>query len=422
MNKRYEIRDPVYGFIDFNEWEKEIINHSLFQRLRRIRQLGLTDMVYPGATHTRFEHSLGVMHLATLMYDAIVSNRNNQKLLKERLSYNAKELEKDKQLLRLAALLHDTGHAPFSHASEEVMPVNERNEIYKHEDYSCEIIKGPLRNTIENHQINNKYRISADEIVALIEGDPAILQRRLFWKVLISSQLDADRGDYLLRDSIHAGVKYGIYDHMRLLNTLALGIEPESDDILLGVGYDGLHIAESIVIARYLMFTQVYFHKTRRAYDYHLKESMKTILNGERLPLPSQIDEYYHWDDFKVMQMIKNHQDNPDCKAILDRNHIRMVHETLETPSEKDEEVKERNKEKLEKDGIWYFEDSADNVWYKSDPKDERKEIMIVLEKRKEVRPLSEFSKIVKNMGEIKQIRLYVKPEDQKMAERMCKR
>ena len=109
----FEIRDPLYGFIDFTDWEKQIIDHEAFQRLRRIRQLGLTDMVYPGATHTRFEHSLGVMHLATLMFDAIVKKPENMKILNEELRYDKSGLKIERQLIRLAALLHDIGHAPF---------------------------------------------------------------------------------------------------------------------------------------------------------------------------------------------------------------------------------------------------------------------------------------------------------------------
>jgi HD superfamily phosphohydrolase len=153
--KNYEIRDPVYGFISFNDWEKEIINQAAFQRLRRIRQLALTDMVYPVAAHTRFEHSLGVMHLATIMYDAIINNDKNKKILEERLSYNDAGLKKDRQLIRLAALLHDVGHAPFSHASEDIMPINNlTGKAYKHENYTMAIIKYTLKDIIENHQIN----------------------------------------------------------------------------------------------------------------------------------------------------------------------------------------------------------------------------------------------------------------------------
>ncbi len=421
--KNYEIRDPVYGFITFNDWEKEIIKQDAFQRLRRIRQLALTDMVYPGATHTRFEHSLGVMHLTTLMYDAIINNDTNKKILEERLSYNDAGLKKDRQLIRLAALLHDVGHAPFSHASEEIMPVNEQTgKPFKHENYTTAIIKGPLKDAIENHQINTtNYNILAEEVAALIEGNAAILGKRIFWKVLISSQLDADRGDYLLRDSHHIGVKYGIYDHARLLNTLALGIEPESEEVVLGVGKDGWHIAESIVIARYQMFTQVYFHKTRRAFDYHLKEAMKTVLMGGKLPAPEELEDFMKLDDIALWTLFKENNTNFNCGSILSRDHIRKIHSTSETPTNKDERKAEKNKEKLSKKGIWFYEDKAENLWYKFNVDDkENKEIMIINDDGKAY-PLSKDSSIVKNMGAVKQIRIYVKSGDREVAEEALK-
>jgi len=144
--KIYEIRDPVYGFISFNEWEREIINHPAFQRSRRIRQLAFTDLIYPGATHTRFEHSIGVMHLATKMFDAIVQKDKNKRILKDYIGYNEAGFAKDRQLVRLGGLLHDVGHAPFSHASEEILPLNaEKEKPYKHEDYTVAIIRGPLK-------------------------------------------------------------------------------------------------------------------------------------------------------------------------------------------------------------------------------------------------------------------------------------
>ena len=417
--KNNEIRDPVYGFINFNDWEKKIINHDAFQRLRRIRQLALTDMVYPGAIHTRFEHSLGVMHLATLMYDAIVNNDDNTKILEERLSYNEAGLKRDRQLIRLAALLHDVGHAPFSHASEEIMPINSQTgKPYKHENYTTAIIKGPLKDVIESHQMNRtNYNITAEQVAALIEGNLAILGERIFWKVIISSQLDADRGDYLLRDSYHIGVKYGVYDHARLLNTLALGIEPESKDVVLGVNKDGWHIAESIVIARYQMFTQVYFHKTRRAFDYHLKEAIKKVLSEGKLPPPEDSKGFMELDDNTLWRSFKEDNTDFNCSSILSRDHIREIYYTAETPTEDEEKEVEKKIEKLNKKGIWYYEDKAEGLWYKLnvDGK-ENKEIMII-DRNGKASPLSKVSSIVKNMREVKQIRIYVKLEDRKVAE-----
>ena len=111
----YEIRCPVHGFVALNDWEKQIISQPAFQRLRRIRQLAWTDQVYPGAMHTRFEHSLGVMHTAALLYDSIV--RNARDVLRAELGYDDAGFARNRQLVRLAALLHDVGHSPFSHAS-----------------------------------------------------------------------------------------------------------------------------------------------------------------------------------------------------------------------------------------------------------------------------------------------------------------
>ncbi|KMQ49606.1 phosphohydrolase [Chitinispirillum alkaliphilum] len=127
LNIPLEIRDPVHGFISLSSWERDIINHPVFQRLRRIRQLGLTDMVYPGAMHTRFEHSLGVMHVATLMFDAVTAK--SKKILFDELDYNEDGLGRDRQILRLSALLHDVGHSPFSHAGEELMPLNQEESV-----------------------------------------------------------------------------------------------------------------------------------------------------------------------------------------------------------------------------------------------------------------------------------------------------
>ena len=415
--KSYEIRDPVYGFISFNEWEKKI-DHPDFQRLRRIRQLGLTDMVYPGATHTRFEHSLGVMHLATLIYDSIVSKDANKKILEESVGYNKDGLGKDRQLIRLSALLHDLGHAPFSHASEEIMPKNERTgKLYKHEDYTSVIIKDSLTDVIENHQINRtNYQIKAEEVAALIEGNADILGERIFWKVLISSQLDADRGDYLLRDSHHIGVKYGIYDYLRLINTLAVGIDPESEEVVLGVDEGGWHVAESLIISRYQMFTQVYFHKTRRAYDYHLGEVLKSYLVSS-LPPPEKIDEFMKLSDFEIWNfIIDNSSDNVDCDAILRRKHIREVYSTSETPKGEAEEKKKEIETSLDDEGIWYYEDEAKGLWYKLiEGGEEDREVMII-DKSGEVAPLHSYSSIVNNMGEMKQIRIYTKMEDKEKA------
>lgn len=171
------------------------------------------------------------------------------------------------------------------------------------------------------------------------------------------------------------------------------------------------------MIARYQMFTQVYFHKTRRAYDYHLKEALKKILKGKKLPSPQKIEKFLEFDDVRILQDAKSHRQDPDCKALLDRNPIKVAFEAAEAPTEEDERKLGDVKQRLKENNIWFYEDkAASGLWYKLDTEEESKEVMIIKGRGREASPLSTYSKIVKNMGEVKQIRVYVKPEDKEKA------
>jgi len=372
-------------------------------------------MVYPGAMHTRFEHSLGVMHLITKMYDSIINKEENKKIL-QNLGYTDAGVERERQLVRLAGLLHDIGHAPFSHASEELFPKNSKtNKSYTHEDYTVAIITNLLKDVIEVHPINNNYKISVNEIAGLIRGDASILGHKIFWKILISSQLDADRCDYLLRDSLHIGVKYGIYDLDRLLVTLRLGINPDTEEIILGIEEGGWYAAEQLVISRYQMFTQVYYHKTRRAYDYMLIQALKETL--DLYPPPPEINDFVKFDDYSVIQLMLEKSKNKEwIQNILQRKHIRMVIEKDNEISIDEEEKIRQFKEKLNNSSIWFWEDGqiSEKPWYLTE------EILIINEKE-EVKPLSEYSEIVCNLRKVKfnKRRIYVKFEDRNKAEKL---
>ncbi|HWG47529.1 MAG TPA: HD domain-containing protein [Gemmataceae bacterium] len=362
-HRQYEVRCPVHGFIGINDWEREIINHRDFQRLRRIRQLAWTDQVYPGAMHSRFEHSLGVMHMATKLYESVV--RQSQPLLESELGYNRDGLERDKTLVRLTALLHDVGHGPFSHAAEELFPLRaDGSERYVHEDYSAAIIRSRMRDVIEDHPLNINYRFKVEDITALLEGSDRA-GRGIFWREVISGQLDADRMDYLLRDSLHAGVDYGRYDWRRLLNTVKAVRTSDSGGLRLGINEGGVHAAEALVLARYFMFTQVYFHKTRVAFDHHLREALAELLAGGVFPRPTkeELDDYLAWDDWKVLGNLAAGEGGDHGRRLASRDHFREVYHTPEVPTPADLDHLEKVRDQL--GSLVRAEKRAEKSWYK---------------------------------------------------------
>lgn len=404
--KLYEIRDAVHGFVQLDDQEWEIINHPAFQRLRRIKQLSLTDMVYPGATHTRFEHSIGVMQMATDIFESITGKQRAKELLRERYDFNESGVSRYRKIIRLAALLHDIGHTPFSHSGENAMPVKasgtDREVRYSHEEYSIAIIKHEFRTLIEDHPSSrSNYRITAEEVTALL-GDRtkySFQALTLLFKEIISGQLDADRADYLLRDSIHTGVNYGLYDKNRLINCIDIGQIPETGDLVLAIQSGGWHIAESLVLARYQMFSQVYFHKTRKAYDYHIDCAVKEILaklfpdSGGCYPDIDHLDEYIDLDDWSMYGRLKAGDGGEHGKIVLERRHYRMVDETGLFPSDQDNERLEKLKEGLQKEGRKYFEVKVEPKWYKMD-----KDIWICDEEKGYVSELSKVSPIIEAM------------------------
>lgn len=415
----YELRCPVHGFIPINDWEREIINQPAFQRLRRIRQLAWTDYIYPGAMHTRFEHSLGVMHVATKLYEAIIQQSGH--LLKEHYGYDDAGFQRDKALVRLAALLHDVGHSPFSHAGEDVFPLRgDGKRRFVHEEYSAAIIRHLLNDVIEQHALNGNYGFKAEDIAALIEGSSQSA-RSVFWRDVITGQMDADRMDYLLRDSLHAGVDYGKYDWRRLLNTV-LAVElpqPEGEGgkqgLRLGVTEGGIHAAEGLILARYFMFTQVYFHKTRVAFDHHLQKALGEILPGGVFPTlhadtadqrKKLLQEYITWDDWKVLGSLSNGGGGEHGGRLRERNHYREVFNTPECPNADDLAVLEAVVKGLGDDLVYKAE--AGKSWYKIDQTD----IPVVQELGSgSVKPLSSLSPIVSGVKATRRVSLFAKPE-----------
>ncbi len=246
-------RDPVHNIIRLRTDNAEgqlmmrLIDASEFQRLRRIKQLGLGLYTYQGAEHSRFTHSLGAFHLMTRVLD--------------RLSEKHQIRENDRAAARAAALLHDVGHGSFSHVMEKVLG-------FHHERWTVQVV---LSSETEVGELLRSYSPDLPEkVAAIIEGKcrPAALGQ------LVSSQLDVDRMDYLLRDSLMTGAKYGIYDLEWIINALA--IDEESDRIY--VAARGLYAVEEYLQARYYMFRQVYFHRTLRSAEAVLRSILRRAL------------------------------------------------------------------------------------------------------------------------------------------------
>ncbi|HEY7311202.1 MAG TPA: HD domain-containing protein [Gemmataceae bacterium] len=406
-HRQYEVRCPVHGFIGINDWEREIINHKDFQRLRRIRQLAWTDQVYPGAMHSRFEHSLGVMHLATRLYESVV--RQSRPLLESELGYNRDGLERDKTLVRLTALLHDVGHGPFSHAAEDLLPLRaDGTGRYVHEDYSAEIIRGHMRDVIEDHPLNINYRFKVEDITALLEGSDRA-GRGIFWREVISGQLDADRMDYLLRDSLHAGVDYGRYDWRRLLNTVEAVRTTDTGGLRLGINEGGVHAAEALVLARFFMFTQVYFHKTRVAFDHHLRGALAELLPGGVFPRPikEELDAYLAWDDWKVLGKLAAGEGGDHGRRLASRDHFREVYHTPEVPMPADLDHLEKVRDQLGQ--LVRAEERAEKSWYKVGNAD----IAVVSDDdNRRVLPLSAHSTVVAQLRATGKVMLYADRQD----------
>jgi HD superfamily phosphohydrolase len=335
---RARVRCPIHGFIRYSENERQIIHHALFRRLRLIRQLALTEYVYPGATHTRFEHSLGVMEVATRAFDALAARRGDrmEDTFQQAAGFESHTLALARQYLRLAALLHDVGHTCFSHAVEGV--VNKENE--NHEAVTQQVI---LTSELLGGTLSRLYGEQAPLWVAWIlrgereagagEGE---LQPRLplppqlkLLKDIVSSQMDADRTDYLLRDSHHCGVEYGRFDHLRMIESLEL-YDAERGELQLALDRGGVHTFEALIIARYQMNSQVYFHRLRRIYDRYLQEYFRAL--GDECP--SGVQALLAVNDVSMMSRIIRDAEAAEgsrqewASRIGARRHHRVVHET----------------------------------------------------------------------------------------------
>lgn len=295
MPKNYwgEIKDPVHGYVYITENEKEIIDSYPVQRLRRLRQLAGSEYVYPGANHTRFEHSVGVMYLAS----RVTENANFSQLLSE----------EEAEMVKIAALLHDVGHGPFSHVFEQLL-IKELDKT--HEDITTWMIE---RSELKDKLTNTGYK---PKDVGKLAVGKLRKPKRAFLDQIISSAVDVDKQDFIVRDTHHTGAEYGYIDIFRLIH--ALDVLGEN----LAVDLGALSALESLIIARIESFKSIYFHRVGRAAQIMLAIAMEKADEELGLTKFKTAEDYLAMDDYTVWTALKNCEQSSQIIENLERRKM----------------------------------------------------------------------------------------------------
>lgn len=371
-----DIRDVVHGIIQIESHELPVIDSTVFQRLRQIRQTGFAEFSYPGATHNRYIHSLGALQTLTDAFEAIFPQ------LKKR---NPQAWKKYRAVSRLAALLHDIGHGPLSHTTEFAMPeVSSLGVPYKrysknrkatHEDYTLKMLLDSDLTPILD-QAGKSFGFTSLHVASLI--DPEIEPKDSFFSEkiegekidfspilhqLVSSELDADRMDYLRRDGAQAGVSYGEFDYSWLVSNLCAHIKDHR--CYLALKHRALYAFEDFLLSRYHMFLNVYLHHKTVVFDEMLAKYLHSPDCDYRLP--PNIESYLHCTDAQLYSNLSQ-SSNPWAKRIVEQRPLRLLLEThsgipsTENAKEQQEKLFKKTIELLKQKGIDYISTTSTGV------------------------------------------------------------
>ena len=402
MKKTYlDIIDPIHDFVRVNNSELEIIDTPIFQRLRRIKQLSGAHLIYPGAQHTRFEHSLGVMHIASMACQSLL----------EKSIIPLDEI----QNLRFAGLLHDIGHGPFSHLFEEVL---QKNRKISHEHLGRDIIQ-----KTEIGDLISKNGFSKKSIANLAFSN----YKHQYMNEIISGALSADMMDYLLRDGYFTGAEHAKIDHKRL--TYSLDVYKNK----LALDKSALVNFETMLISRYQMFKAVYFHKTVRAGEVMLLKAMS--LAEDELGFSSlDLDEFLKLSDESVLSKLLNlpeySSELKTSKKIatnyLNRNLFKCVFERMVTSNHGfsnkiigELENKIAKKSKIDSNEI-HLDTSTTNSIPMTPSKKESKSVILITRKNKiiaEEFPISKIPLVSTISGKMNILRVYTQQNNRKKVE-----
>ncbi|HIP62619.1 MAG TPA: HD domain-containing protein [Archaeoglobus profundus] len=300
------IHDPIHGQLKIDDWLIKIIDTPEFQRLRRISQLGFANLVYPGANHTRFEHSIGTMHIA--------------RLLVERMDIS----EDEKMEILAAAILHDIGHGPFSHCSEEIM---KKYLNMTHEDVDKILKNGVIKDILK--ELGLKISRIVDHIKARSSCS------------IVSGDIDADRMDYLVRDSYYTGVAYGVFDISRLINKISF------EDKTMIIEEGGLKAAESLLISRFMMYSTVYYHHVCRIARKMFEKAVSFCIEEDLL----EPEKLLVMDDYDIVSFLRSQEGYPrEIIDMLDKRRLFKRALYLELNKVNIEDIRSINPEKAEKE------------------------------------------------------------------------
>ena len=431
-----EIRDPVHGAINLNKGEVQVLNSPAYQRLRAIKQLGFAEFSFPGATHNRFLHSIGVCHLSGIAFDSIFKKSSfSSPQVRDRLQ----------QCLRLAALLHDIGHGPLSHAIEEVMPMLKELEIpaynYRrsdiilglrsnegrranHEDYTIKFITDSSLSEVLRNSFSDISPIHVACLVdkSLLCPDDFFIDMdinfRSILSQIVSSEMDVDRMDYLERDAYFCGTNYGRVELNWLLSNMTYYLV--EGEMYLSLNRRALYTFDDFLLARHHMHLMVYFHHKSVIYE----EMLYRYLTSENCSyhLPVDIEEYIGFTDYGFYQNIAQEGENHWARRMAERMPYRML---FELHSVAESSRIDKMKARMETEGlntIYVSSKARLSKYHSLDAVEKSFPIYVVDQYDRHQLPelIEKSTEIFKNYEGIRRIdRLYVAPEDFLAAERM---
>jgi HD superfamily phosphohydrolase len=352
-----EIRDPIHGAILLSAEEAQIVDSPYVQRLRGIKQTGFAELAFPGATHVRYSHSLGAFYLAGKIFNIIFKDFEWK---------DDEERKRFRSMLRIAALLHDVGHGPLSHAAEAAMPpkaevLGSGEGQATHEDYTEAIILQSSLSKDLTRIFGEDFPLAVASIIRnenrkpdLFKAGPKGISLFPLLSTLISSEIDVDRMDYMVRDSLYMGIPYGHFDREWIFSNMT--IVRENGHASLGLDSRAIYAFEDFLLSRYHMYLVAYLHHKSVIYDEMLYQYLKSSPDEARLP--SSVDEYLKIDDYWLYQRMRA-SSNPWAKRIVEQKPYKLLLEIQKGASEEAKKYADELEQKLKSEKIEYFRASS---------------------------------------------------------------